>query len=77
MSGFKKARERMGLTQKQIADAIGVDQSAVCLWETGKTFPRGKMLTRVASICNCTVDELLTSSEGGLESGEADQADPT
>ena len=32
---------------------------------------------RVASICNCTVDELLTSCEGGEESGKADQTDPT
>lgn len=80
MSGFKRARERSGMTQQQLADVLGVDQSTVCLWETGKTFPRGKMLTRVASICNCTVDELLTSFEGGIESGEAEQnghsADP-
>ena len=72
MSGFKRARERNGMTQQQLANALGLDQSTVCLWETGKTLPRGKMLARVASICNCTVDELLTSAEGGEHSANSD-----
>ena len=57
---FKKAREASGMTQQELAKEIGVDQSAVCLWETGKTQPRAKMLPRIAKILNCSVDELLS-----------------
>lgn len=56
---FKSAREKSGLTQRDLAVAIGVDQSAVSLWEIGKTQPRAKLLPRLAEILGCTVDELL------------------
>lgn len=60
--GFKKAREKSGITQQEAAEKLGVDQSTVCLWETGKTKPRASLLTRIASVYGCTVDELLTDS---------------
>ncbi|MDE2107551.1 MAG: helix-turn-helix domain-containing protein [Patescibacteria group bacterium] len=34
-------RERLDLTQEQLADRLGVHRSAVAQWETGKTRPRG------------------------------------
>lgn len=71
MSSFKKARELTGMTQQRFADTLGVDQSTVCLWETGKTFPRAKMLVRVAALCNCTVDELMALEEGGEHSEQS------
>ena len=58
--GIKKMRERSGITQKELATQLGVDQSTVCLWETGKTQPRAKLLTKIAEIFGCTVDELLS-----------------
>lgn len=33
-------RQSLDLSQQQLADALGVSQSAVCLWETGVTKPR-------------------------------------
>ena len=56
---FKKARLRAGLLQKDVADALGVDKSTVCLWETGKTKPRANILPKVAEILNCSVDFLI------------------
>lgn len=35
-SPMKKAREKVGFTQREVAEKIGVDQSAVSFWETGK-----------------------------------------
>lgn len=58
--GFKKARENKGLTQRDLATELGVDQSAVCLWETGKAQPRAKLLPKIAQILGCTMDELLS-----------------
>lgn len=57
---FKKAREKSGLTQQDLAALLGVDQSAVCLWETGKTQPRAKLLPKIAELLHCSVDDLLS-----------------
>lgn len=56
---FLSARENVGLTQKEVADKLGLDQSAVSLWETGKTAPRASVLVRLAGLYCCSVDELL------------------
>jgi DNA-binding transcriptional regulator YiaG len=44
-------RERLGLTQRQLADELGVRQQTVSEWETGMYQPRGasvRMLRLVA-----------------------------
>ena len=56
---FLSAREKVGLTQKQVAETIGVDQSAVSFWETGKTSPRASILVKLSELYCCTLDELL------------------
>ena len=56
---FLSAREKIGLTQKEVAEKMGVDQSAVSFWETGKTAPRAAMLVKLAGLYCCTVDDLL------------------
>ena len=57
---LKQRRIESGYTQKSIAAVLGVDQSTVALWETGKTMPRASMLPKIAKLCGCTVDELLS-----------------
>ena len=44
-------RERLGMTQRQLADELGVRQQTVSEWETGLYRPRGasaRMLRHVA-----------------------------
>lgn len=62
--GFLSAREKVGLTQKEVAEKLGVDQSAVSFWETGKTHPRASLLMRLARLYGCTVDDLLADQDG-------------
>lgn len=57
---FLSAREKAGLTQREVAEKIGVDQSAVSFWETGKTAPRAALLKKLSELYGCTVDELLS-----------------
>lgn len=58
--GFKIAREKCGMTQQEAANALGTDQSTVCLWEIGKTKPRASLLPKIAEVYGCTIDELLS-----------------
>ena len=47
----KALRDRLGLTQRQLAEALGVRQQTVSEWETGAYRPRGasaRMLRLVA-----------------------------
>ena len=56
---IRENRERMGLLQKQLAAALGVDSSAVCLWENGKTAPTMKNLIRLAEVFGCSPGDLF------------------
>jgi len=56
---LKQLRTVSGYTQKSVASLLGVDQSTVALWESGKTMPRASLLPRIAKLYNCTVDELF------------------
>lgn len=56
---IKLARETKNLTQKNLAEIIGVARSTVAMWETGEVLPRADKLPKLAEILGCTVDELL------------------
>lgn len=59
MDHMKQFRIKKKLTQRQVAVALGVGQSAVAMWETGKSLPRADKLTDLARLYGCSVDELL------------------
>lgn len=46
---IKDAREKMGITQEDLAKAIGVQKSTVSLWESGQRSPLGDNLAKLAS----------------------------
>jgi DNA-binding XRE family transcriptional regulator len=41
-------RRARNLTQRDIADAVGVTRQAIALWESGARVPRGERLERYA-----------------------------
>ena len=56
---LRRTRLDAGLTQAEVAKALGTDQSAVSGWETGKTRPSGPSLINLADLFGCSVDALL------------------
>ncbi len=46
----KELRERLKMTQVELATEVGVDQSTVSLWETSNTTPRGPALKLLAML---------------------------
>lgn len=59
MMAFKKLRKEHGLTQTELAEAIGVTQGAVHQWESGKSKPTIDNLKKIAKLFNCKVDDLI------------------
>lgn len=56
---IKSCRLKIGMTQKELAEKMGVDQTAISQWETGESLPRADKLPHLARILGCTIDELL------------------
>jgi len=48
-SKFKQIREKLGLSQKEIADILGVSQKSVSYWEQGRNEPQASI---VRTFCN-------------------------
>lgn len=63
--GKKIAELRKGknMTQMELADAMGVSYQAVSNWERGNSMPDISKLPELVEIFDCTIDELLSSSE--------------
>ena len=60
---LSKLREAKNMSQKALAENMGVCQQAVAAWETGGKKPRAARLTKLAEILGVTVDELLTEQK--------------
>lgn len=62
-STLKKARLLAGMTQIQIAEAVGVSQPTYQRWETGTAKPPVNKLAKLAKILKVTADHLLGKPE--------------
>jgi len=56
---IKEHRKNLGITQKELADTLGVSVQAVSKWETGSGFPDVSALVPLARELHITTDELL------------------
>ena len=49
--------------QTDVAAALGIAQCTVSQWETGNSYPRGSILTALAKLYGCTIDQLFEGKE--------------
>lgn len=56
---IKELRKRYKMTQKQLAEKLFIDQTAVSYWESGKTKPDFEKQQLLADLFNVSVDYLL------------------
>ncbi|MBO4554573.1 MAG: helix-turn-helix transcriptional regulator [Clostridia bacterium] len=56
---LRALRKSKGLTQKELADIVGVDQRTVSAWEHGVCEPSFDMLAKLCEIFSETFDGLL------------------
>ena len=62
---IKSRRSELKLSQKQLADLVGVQPSTISRWETGSGYPDQCTISKVATELGITVNDLL-----GLEAEE-------
>ncbi len=73
---IRAARQAAGLTQAQLAMAVGVSRSAVAQWETERAGQVGVNLAKVASILRVSTEHLLRGAfptEGGGAAEDASE----
>lgn len=76
MKGIEYRRKRIGISQIELANKIGVSQANVSQWESGSALPRSDKLPALAKALNCKIDDLFdeiktaaAAAERGEESG--------
>ena len=62
-----EARQLVGLSQKQLADKLGVSQQAVYYYETGRSDIKSSVLMKISDITGCTVSYILGISDSPYE----------
>jgi len=62
---IKEARIALRISQTRLAELVGVDQSSIALWETGKTKPRQEKLVELAGVLYLTPEFLMFGDTGG------------
>ncbi len=58
-SRFRKLRLQCNLTQKQVADTLGIEQSNISDWENNVSRPKYENLIALARLYDETLESLL------------------
>lgn len=56
---IREIRKKCGLTMKELGERVGVSESAISQYETGKRQPDYETLLKIADYFNVSVDYLL------------------
>lgn len=57
--GLKEAMEKKGVTAYRLSKDLGVHQTTISNWLSGKSTPKAQMLEKIADYFAVTVDQLL------------------
>lgn len=60
---LQEMRKAKGLTQKEVAESIGVSDKTVSKWENGNSIPDTSILIPLCSVLDITVNELLAGEK--------------
>ncbi|MBQ8497804.1 MAG: helix-turn-helix transcriptional regulator [Clostridia bacterium] len=58
LNKLKEIRIKKGLTQKQVADAVGIETSAYQRYERDSTLPSVTTACKIAKVIGVTVEEI-------------------
>lgn len=69
MNNLRSARKAKGLTQRQVAEAIGLSQNGYSYWENGKSKIDQSQLVKLAALFDVSIDYLMGNSQVPKEIG--------
>ncbi|MCX4248223.1 MAG: helix-turn-helix transcriptional regulator [Bacilli bacterium] len=61
-SFIMELRKKKNMTQKELADKLGITDRAISKWENGRGLPDHSLILDLANILGVSVNELLTGS---------------
>ncbi len=56
-------RKEKGMTQKDLAEKLGVTDKAVSKWETGKCYPDIEIIEKISNLFNISINEILNGEK--------------
>jgi len=59
MNGFAYFRQASNLTQSEVAEIMGLDQTTISRWEKGKKLPRAGKLPILSELYHCKMEDLF------------------
>lgn len=68
---IKQARKKAGLTQKELSAALGVTESFISQYESGKRRPKLTTLGKIAKALGTTVYEMIGPDWSGIDMSDA------
>lgn len=70
MLGLRAYREQAGLSRREVARRVGVNPEAVDAWESGKCWPTGYNLPKLAAALGISIEELYLGPSRDQEGGQ-------
>ncbi len=64
MKMLRTARKQRGMTMKELGEMVGVSESAISQYETGKREADFETLLKIGEVLDCSIDYLLRGEEG-------------
>jgi transcriptional regulator with XRE-family HTH domain len=61
---IRRIREKKKITQKNLAETMGVSRQAICMWETGKREPKMKTLGRISEAFAVPLHHIIIGGVG-------------
>ena len=61
---LNKAISDIGMSQKQLAENIGMERKAVSMWVNGYSMPNSLILARICKVLSVSADYLLFGEKG-------------
>ena len=64
---IREARQYAGMSQTELAEAVGTKQSVISRWERGREAPRADTLAKVLRACGYETDIVLRPRDTGVD----------
>lgn len=73
---IRTLREKIGMSQEELAHSVGMHPNTVARWERGELIPRGTSLSKLARGLNTTSTYLLSETDDPLPQNAHSQPEP-